>query len=189
MLGLTNNPQEYEKALYCPEGRNKARLISVNIVSERERHYSNLMQTLTTTEGSTILKTSSRYFYKVGQEISYRGEWWIIKNVKEYSEELNPVAMRLTNETQGKRWAIELLNISIAPVAALQYNGNGNTSGTSPESLTAAVGSKITLSNGTGLIKGSTAITAWNSKVDGTGTQFALGGDFVMVNYVLFAEY
>lgn len=187
MFGITNNPKEYESALYCPSGRQLPKLISVEVVSERERQYSNLLQTLTTTKGSTIIKTSYAYDYRVGQEIRYRDGWWIIQNVREISTEINPVAMRLVKVPAGKRWAIELINVSVAPVAVVSHNANGGT-GTLPLNIKASIGAKLALSSAD-LTKDGKAFNGWNTKADGSGTAYSATDSIVVCNMILYAQY
>lgn len=191
LFALTTDSKEYEKGYYCPNGRNSKYLIGVQIVSEKERQYSNLMQTLTTVSTSTLIRTSFSYKFEVKKEVYYRGDWWIITNIGEDSRVKSPHTMRLLNTAYGKQWIVELVKVTSPQAITLSYNGNGNTDGTVPVDEISGIGVNITLSDGTGLKKSAVAITSWNSKIGGDGVSYTLGGTFVMPDRetILYAIY
>lgn len=180
LSAITTDAKEYERAYYCPSGRNSKKLIGLKIVNEKERQYSNLLQTLTTISDSTMVRTSYQYGYDVQQEIYYRGSWWIITNVGEDSTTAAPQTMRLINIPYAKQWIIEMIKVTSPQVITVSYNGNGNTAGTVPVDEVSGIGVKITLSAGTGLIKTATPISSWNTKIGGDGVGYALSGYLVM---------
>lgn len=73
----------------------------------------------------------------------------------------------------------------------ITYNGNGKTGGTVPTAQQVNKGSSATISAGTGLKKDTDDIASWNTKADGSGTTYALGGSVTptadMTLYAIFA--
>jgi len=61
------------------------------------------------------------------------------------------------------------------------YNGNGNTSGSIPETQSGDYGSSILLQTNSGnLTKTGCTLGGWNTKADGTGTTYALGSVYTI---------
>lgn len=64
---------------------------------------------------------------------------------------------------------------------SVEYDGNGSTSGTAPDSQTAAYSSTIELQSNTGtLSKNGYTFIGWNSKADGTGTSYGEGAYYTI---------
>lgn len=76
---------------------------------------------------------------------------------------------------------------------SVTYNGNSNTSGTAPvDGNTYTMGSSVTaLTNSGNLAKTGYTFQGWNTKADGTGTQYAVSENFSMGNYnvILYARW
>ena len=62
---------------------------------------------------------------------------------------------------------------------SVTYSGNGNTSGTAPDSQTKTYGVSLTLRTNTGsLAKTGYNFSGWNTATDGTGTDYAAGASY-----------
>ena len=74
------------------------------------------------------------------------------------------------------------LSVSKNRLYAINYNGNGNTSGSVPTTTYHASGSTVTAANNSGnLTKENYNFAGWNTKADGTGTDYVAGsGTFTM---------
>lgn len=96
---FTNNPNEFEVAFYCPAkgDRITRHAIGVEIVKDNELRFNTLVQNLIVDNRSTILKTTYNYDYKDGNELSYRGRWYIVRGVAVDKRALNPQALAFTN--------------------------------------------------------------------------------------------
>lgn len=64
----------------------------------------------------------------------------------------------------------------------LNYDGNGNTSGSTASAVTGGVGTKITLPYAGTLARTGYTFGGWNTNAAGTGTQYAAGGSYSMPN-------
>lgn len=109
----TSNPAQYECARWCENDREHYKIISVEIVSEREKRFSSVIQNLITFSGSTVLKTNFAYAYKPRQYVFYRKEWWEIINVGDISLELNPQSLSLVNPEYNMQKVLELKRVNV----------------------------------------------------------------------------
>lgn len=109
-LGSEN---QFEKARWIPEplARNKYKLIRVEVVDEKRRQFSTIIQNLITSADSTVLQTSYSYDYKVDQEIFYRGEFWIITSVTDITKDIAPQSLGLVKANITKQSIIEVIKV------------------------------------------------------------------------------
>ena len=80
---------------------------------------------------------------------------------------------------------------TITKLCALTYNGNGKTGGNVPDKVEdIEYNNSITLSSSV-LTKNGYTHTGWNTKADGTGTNYALGASFTLteINHTLYAKW
>jgi uncharacterized repeat protein (TIGR02543 family) len=72
-----------------------------------------------------------------------------------------------------------LYAIWTANTYSVTYSGNGNTGGTAPSSQTKTHGTDLTLRTNSGsLTKSGSTFAGWNTKADGTGTDYAVSGTY-----------
>ena len=93
-------------------------------------------------------------------------------------------SMPAHNVTLYAMWTVTSYSVS--------YDGNGNTDGTIPASTTYDFGTTATVSSNTGsLVKTGYTFDGWNTKADGTGSNYSMGSTFGMpsANVTLFAKW
>lgn len=105
------NPHQFESARWHETDREHCKLIRVEIVTENERRWSSLIQSLVTSEGTTVLKTDYAYAYQPDQHIFYRNKWWLITAVGEKDLELNPQAMALVSPVFNRQTILEVMEV------------------------------------------------------------------------------
>lgn len=110
---FTINPKEYETAYYFPVkgDRIKKHAIGVERASEREKHRNTIIQNLIVDETSTVLKTSYNYDYKDGNELFYRGKYYIIRKVAIDAKPINPQALAFTNPEDNALRYLDILEV------------------------------------------------------------------------------
>jgi hypothetical protein len=81
-------------------------------------------------------------------------------------------------------------SISGAANYTIQFNGNGNTSGSTPSSDIALAGSTIIIPSGDTLVKTDYTFLSWNTSSDGTGTTYFPGDEVVVADgFTLYAQW
>lgn len=69
---------------------------------------------------------------------------------------------------------------SVVPTYSLTFDENGSTGGSAPAAQTGASGATMTLPSAGTLVKSGYVLSKWNTKSDGTGTDYAIGASFTM---------
>lgn len=86
------------------------------------------------------------------------------------------------NVTLYAMWTIKKYTVT--------YNGNGNTGGNVPAAITVDSGTVITLPNQGALVKTGHHFGGWNTKNDGTGTNYSAGGSYTITgNVTIYAKW
>lgn len=81
-------------------------------------------------------------------------------------------------------------SISGAANYTIQFNGNGNTSGSTPSSDIALAGSTIIIPSGDTLVKTDYTFLSWNTSSDGTGTTYFPGDEVIVAEgFTLYAQW
>ena len=79
----------------------------------------------------------------------------------------------------------------VANHLSIAYDGNGNTAGQAPADSTALSGKTAKTAPGSELRKGNLLFAGWNTKADGTGTNYAVDADVLLssTDITLYAQY
>jgi len=92
-----------------------------------------------------------------------------------------------TNYSSGAEWTMSASNAtlyakwSLIPTYRVDYDGNGETSGTAPvDNGNYVAGAKVTLPGSGSLIRDGFAFVGWNAQADGGGTNYAAGAQLTM---------
>ena len=80
----------------------------------------------------------------------------------------------------GGQESSELSTSSAANVFYLNYDGNGNTSGTAPASVPYHYGTSATVASAGDLLRTDFAFYAWNTAADGSGASYSPGDSFTI---------
>ncbi|GEM_PF-5840674 len=94
-------------------------------------------------------------------------------------------AMGSANVTLYAKW-------TLIPTYKVTYSGNGSTSGTAPtDGASYAAGATVTVPGGETLTRTGYTFGGWNTKADGTGTNYAASSTFAMgaANVTLYAKW
>lgn len=79
---------------------------------------------------------------------------------------------------------------SVTGAYILSYNGNGNTSGTAPASVTVLGGKTYTVAEKGNLAKTNTTFSQWNTQANGNGAPYAAGSDIkITADTTLYAQW
>lgn len=81
---FTKNGNEFETAYYFPTKGNRVTMhaIGVEVVSDKQRQFNTILQAISVDDQSVILKTTYAYDYAQGNEVLWRGKYWLIRSAK-----------------------------------------------------------------------------------------------------------
>lgn len=93
LLSLGHN--QFEWARWAPESYDNYKLIQVERVSDNEKRWNPMLQNISTTSDSTLLRTAYMYDFKPYQHVFFDGKWQVILSVRKVSTDVNPQALAL----------------------------------------------------------------------------------------------
>lgn len=93
LLGLGHN--QFEWAKWAPESYDKYKLIPVARVSDEDRRWDPMLQNISTSPDSTLLRTAYMYDFKPYQHVFFDGKWQVILSIKKIQTDVNPQALAL----------------------------------------------------------------------------------------------
>ena len=112
MIGLSClGHNQFECAKWYEKDKDQYKFIRVGVINENEKRFSSVIQNIMTQADSTMLFTSYRYPYKVGQHIFYRDKWWEIAAVGERTLDVNPQVMSLIKPQLNMQSVLELIEV------------------------------------------------------------------------------
>lgn len=93
LKGLGHN--QFEWARWAPESYDKYKFIQVSRVGDNDRRWNPMLQNISASADSILLKTAYIYDYKPLQHLFFRNKWYVIINAREITEEVNSQALAL----------------------------------------------------------------------------------------------
>ncbi len=93
LLSLGHN--QFEWARWAPESYDDYKLIPVARVSDEDRRWNPMLQNISTSPDSTLLRTAYMYDFKPYQHVFFDGKWQAILSARKVSTDVNPQALAL----------------------------------------------------------------------------------------------
>lgn len=93
LKGLGHN--QFEWARWAPESYEKYKLLPVERVSDNDRRWNPMLQNISTSPNSMLLRTSYMYDFKPLQHVFFDGKWQVILSVKTVPTDVNSQSLAL----------------------------------------------------------------------------------------------
>lgn len=115
-------------------------------------------------------------------DTGYKFKKWTIEGASSVESTNNPYNLTVNED--------KLVKVTFNKIYIVSFNANTGT-GTVPESQSAATGETITLPNPTSLSKTGYTFNCWNTKANGTGTDYPVGSSYTIgtANATLYAKW
>ena len=86
---------QFEWARWAPESYDKYKMIKVERVSNDDKRWNPILQNISTSANSLLLKTAYMYDYQPQQHVFFDGKWYVILNVTTVSTDVNSQSLSL----------------------------------------------------------------------------------------------
>ena len=81
-------------------------------MSDKDRRYNHIIQNLITTETSIVIRTNYNYNWQNQAKVLLQdGKFYIINNITEQEEEINPQVYSLVRQSSDKLYYMELVSM------------------------------------------------------------------------------